>query len=869
MANQKALFTTRQDFERGTTDRFITKEPYIYFDGVEAHGTPAPDTGQVQEIRWLNGGQPEAVPGPVGQAAKFEGQTLHFRNWGFPTMDTGSLSIWAKFTAADLVGWSILATNRGDGWLNKGFHLAVYNGQLNIRTYSSNMSTDNYTSSANFKFEPDKWYHIALIFDDDVNSNIKGVINGEVLITSHLADNITFQYNSLQIGDMDGGYPLQGTILDEFMYLQNENSWSVADAQRYYEQIANGEFIDTQARPGSMILGKGIDGSYPTDEPESWVSPIIDLGGPGQFVDYGYLEVEAQLPSAATSLSFFSRSSSNGTDWEDWTAPDTDGIFQSTNQRYWQIRIDLETTDRLLTPQVDTVRVLEDIFRIPVPDLPDQAIPADTPLRLYKDTEDGLKGLGEAENAYQVMIEEELKGQDNLSFSLPFTDEKRHVIGEEPVEIIANLNNRYYTIKETRDRKDGNGRAFSDFLAEARWTELREWFVNGIEEVNSSARTVLETVFNSIFLEDGDPECDWHVGHVEVDRRRTLRSNWADVLTLLRDIEEIWDGELVFDTKNKFVHFLERTGKDTGVEFTYEKNIKSIERTINTYDLFTRIYPLGREDLDITTVNNGVRYLENTEWVEKLGLKNKIIPHRWKDERYTVPDNLYEDAKIKLDNMSKPQIAYESTIQDLSDLTGHEHEQFDLGDTITVKDYELFEEDRIKNRVVRRNRDVRHPENTTVEISQIKPTLANVQSRQLDDQIRELVASNPLSASDIQQMTVFNNLINSRGDDEFSSWVHTPGGTEFQLANVGFSGAWSYKVEPDFDAEAQLTQTVEGISHRSTYTVSASVATEGELTRGGSEDAFVGIKVLVYYEGDPQPEVHYLQIPDVTSDQGG
>ncbi|WP_427036509.1 phage tail spike protein [Cytobacillus pseudoceanisediminis] len=873
MANQKAIFTTRNEFEAGRIDS-VSFVSYLRFDGENLPTDQSVGGGSYSNSIAWGDGNPTIVDGVVGKASKFNNNHLVWHNWEFPAFSKMSLSFWVKFDPTDFNTWTILATTRGDGYsTNRGIHVAAFTSRsLNIRLYGTNgASIDVYTTTSGQSgklFEAGVWYHVAVIFD---GTNLKAIVNGEQWINIY-AGNITFTTlfeRSFTLGDMIDGnsYPFSG-IIDEFNLCLDDNALTESKAIQYYNEIADGRTIDTQTVDGSIVLAKGFDGLHPTNVPVSWYSPTIDLGGQGQFVDFGYIEAVGQLPSIATTLTFFTRSSADGMAWEEWRQVDIDGMILSTNQRYLEVRIDLATTDGMLTPQLDELRIMEDVYPEPIPELPNTLVRSTDPLTLYIDHENGLSSLGEVKNAYDLIIEEEINGEDKMTFKLPRQDKKRKEVGEDPVEMVAVIGERHYIVKEVIDKRNDDGKIYSEFICEAQWTELRDWYAADIEVVEVSAKTALQTIVANVFREEGDPEFDWTIGRVDIQKKRTLRSDWADVLTLVREVQNTWGGEVLFDTKNKVIHLLDKIGKDSGVRFYYNKNLKNIERTIDTYDLVTRIYPTGKGGLDITTVNNGVPYLENTKWVNGLKLRRKIIPYRWKDERYTIPMNLKEDAQKLLDEMSKPKIAYKLSIHDLSTLSGHEHESFELGDTVTAVDAELFDEE-IVNRIVRRKQDVRKPENTEVELAQPFKTLADIQSRALDDQIQTLVESDPLSTTDVQQMTVFNQLLNSRADDGFSSWVHTANGTQFELANAGFSGAWSFKVTPNFNVDAQLTQTVEGVSHRSTYTVSAAVATEGEITKGSSNDAFVGIKVLVYYEGETQPEVHYLGIPDITTNEGG
>lgn len=873
MAKQKALFTNKEDFNVGMFDFPIV--PYIYFDG-ENMPTDEPliNTGYNQTIKWLNG-SPTPVDGILGKANEFHGESLIWTNWGIPPFDRASISLWVKFAPEDLSGWSILATNRGDGWADRALHVASYNGQLNVRLYGANNpdgtkpSLGLYTDGIDvgtkaFTFQPNVWYHVAIIVDLNLPNRLVALVNGDPKIEAYFTFNFDMNFmNSFTVGDMDGGYSLNGTVIDEVIYAINENAWTKEQALQYYNAIANGVYLDNQTIEGSLCLGKNYEGKYPTT-PVSWITPTIDLGGQGRFVDYGYIQAVGILPSQATTLTFFTRSSSDGANWEEWKQVGEDGKIQSTNTKFLQIRVDFATTDPTQTPILEEIAIFEEVYPPEIVPLPYTKVDADDPLILYRDLEEGLESLGVLKNAYDVIIEEQINGEDILSFKLPKHDKKRKEIGEDAVELVAQIGERYYIVKEVLDKRDNDGKLYSEFICEARWTELRDWYCDEIEVVEVTARKALETIFDSIFYEQGDPKFDWTIGNVEIEKRRTLRSEWKDVLSLIREVQNTWGGEVLFDTKEKRVHLLKQIGNNSGVRFYYNKNLKNIERVIDTYDLITRIYPTGKGGLDITTVNGGVPYLENREWVDKLKLRRKIIPYRWKDERYTIPQNLKEDAQAILDEKSKPRVAYKTNVHDLSTLVGHEHEAFELGDIVTIVDKELFNEE-IVNRIVRRKIDVRKPENTEVELSQPILTLADIRSRAVDKQIETMIGSDPLSTTDVQQMTVFNHLLNSRADEGINGdWVKV--GTGFDIANVGFSGNWSFKVTPDFGKENSLTQTVEGVSHRSTYTVSAAVATEGAITRGSSNDAFVGIKVVVHYQDGGEPDVHYLAVPDVTTE---
>lgn len=874
MANQVKLFTNKEDFRKiGMQDFAIN--PFLYHNGKDW----VVSNSKIRNFFYGNG-TPTVVDGKRGKAMQMNGSHACFGQVGMTAATRYSLSFWVKPTANDISinkSWCILATNRGhasnlgSAYSNQGFHVAIHNadsggvGTLNVRMYgatSINMySNEGVFGRGDFSFVADQWTHVCVIYDQSKPYKAEVYVNGELILFTSADPNLSAGWNnSFTIGDMltSGGasqYPFEGAF-DDVIFAYGADAWTSEQAVDYYNRIQSGQFLDYETTDGSLQLGKDSAGKY-TTTPLSWESEVVDLGADG-FVDYGLLQAVGTVPSG-TSMTFYTRTSADGSTWGSWQKVNAEGEIQSNNFRYLQVRVVFSSSNGTYTPILEAVEILEDQF----PELPNMKVYRNSKLELFHDLETGLSSLGEVKNAYDIMIEEEINGEDILTFKLPVKDKKRQEVGSEPVEMVAKIEDRFYIVKEILDKRDDDGKLYSEFKCEARWTELRDWYVDGIEVVRVDAHKAIETIFSNIFGEIGDPVFDWKIGIVEITKKRTLRSEWKDVLGLLHDVQSTWGGELLFDTKTKTVHLLNKIGKDSGIRFQYTKNLKNVERQIETYDLVTRIYPEGKGGLDITTVNGGVPYLENRTWVDQLNLRRKVIPYKWKDERYTIPLNLMEDAQKMLDEMSKPTVRYAFKVHDLSALTGHEHESFDLGDTVTAIDSELFNEE-IVNRIVRRKIDVRKPENTDVELAQPQKTLADIQARALDDSVRNLVESDPLSTTDVQQMTVFNHLLNSRADEGINGdW--TPIGTDFTIENVGFSGNWSFKVQPDYGRENSLTQTVEGVSHRSVYTISAAVAKEGDITRGSAEDAFVGIKIVVHYQDGGEPDVHYLAVPDITN----
>lgn len=89
-------------------------------------------------------------------------------------------------------------------------------------------------------------------------------------------------------------------------------------------------------------------------------------------------------------------------------------------------------------------------------------------------------------------------------------------------------------------------------------------------------------------------------------------------------------------------------------------DLRSIpEYTGKSTSLCTRLYPVGADNVTIESVNQGLPYVENHSYTDR------IIAKIWKDERYTIPAHLKAAAQEMLDSLCQPETAWEISIHDL------------------------------------------------------------------------------------------------------------------------------------------------------------------------------------------------------------
>lgn len=96
-----------------------------------------------------------------------------------------------------------------------------------------------------------------------------------------------------------------------------------------------------------------------------------------------------------------------------------------------------------------------------------------------------------------------------------------------------------------------------------------------------------------------------------------------------------------------------------GAFATRDLNLKEINYKGKSNDFVTRLYAYGADGLSFSSINNGLPYVDNNTY------SDKIVCAIWKDDRYTIAENLLADAKAKLAVMAVPDRSYDCDVVDL------------------------------------------------------------------------------------------------------------------------------------------------------------------------------------------------------------
>ena len=190
--------------------------------------------------------------------------------------------------------------------------------------------------------------------------------------------------------------------------------------------------------------------------------------------------------------------------------------------------------------------------------------------------------------------------------------------------------------------------------------------------------SVEQTITNAINL--AIVGTGWTVNDNTLKKKRTVRCTNKNALEIVKEIKKTYRVDIVFNTLEKKIEIYEKLGEDKGAYFIDSLNLTALQVQSDSYKFATRIIAEGKDNLTFEDINGGKNYVENFQYSKKI----KTI--YWKDERYTVKESLLEDARAKLEEISKPFTSYNASVLNLAELNPKYKSILDysLGDTITL-----------------------------------------------------------------------------------------------------------------------------------------------------------------------------------------
>lgn len=307
-------------------------------------------------------------------------------------------------------------------------------------------------------------------------------------------------------------------------------------------------------------------------------------------------------------------------------------------------------------------------------------------------------------------------GDRELSFKYPSDGEKVDQLKEE------------YYIRTKDDeyviRKKKTGVKFNEYTAQLNVEELEgAVFPYGFESKEQTIRACLEFAFEGT---------GWKVGVCQITKKRTInKDEETNAWDVLQDCLSTYRVECKIRSLEKTIDIYEQIGADRGRYFIEGLNLKKLTVTSDTYDFYTRLIPLGKDGIGIEWL--GKPYLENYQY------SSKIKTYVWSDERYTNTTSLIEDGIAKLEEMSKPYVAYKADVIDLARQSKKYSSvfDFDIGDTAWMISKSTKTKE--KQRIVKLTEYPESPQSNTVELSNATKTFAEVQQEATDQAKSEAI----------------------------------------------------------------------------------------------------------------------------------
>lgn len=307
-------------------------------------------------------------------------------------------------------------------------------------------------------------------------------------------------------------------------------------------------------------------------------------------------------------------------------------------------------------------------------------------------------------------------GDRELSFKYPSDGEKVDQLKEE------------YYIRTKDDeyviRKKKTGVKFNEYTAQLNVEELEgAVFPYGFESKEQTIRACLEFAFEGT---------GWKVGVCQITKKRTInKDEETNAWDVLQDCLSTYRVECKIRSLEKTIDIYEQIGADRGRYFIEGLNLKKLTVTSDTYDFYTRLIPLGKDGIGIEWL--GKPYLENYQY------SSKIKTYVWSDERYTNTTSLIEDGIAKLEEMSKPYVAYKADVIDLARQSKKYSSVFDydIGDTVWMISKSTKTKE--KQRIVKLTEYPESPQSNTVELSNATKTFAEVQQEATDQAKSEAI----------------------------------------------------------------------------------------------------------------------------------
>ncbi len=237
-------------------------------------------------------------------------------------------------------------------------------------------------------------------------------------------------------------------------------------------------------------------------------------------------------------------------------------------------------------------------------------------------------------------------GQDELHFELPLSDPAYFALNEED-RILETTEQQTFVVKTI-----SGGKSSAKIGCQL---DLRDWKADIRIEYGKkgTAAELLSDFMPASWTLVEEPEADI--------QERSVEMRGPTPLALALQIQKSFGCAVRFDNGTKTAMILWYDRKEVSNAFAVDTvNLRRApEFKGRSTDIYTRLFPIGKDGLRIGSVNNGLDYVEN------LSYTGDVICAVWQDSRYNDAEELKADAQKKVDAASRPERSWKLDLIDL------------------------------------------------------------------------------------------------------------------------------------------------------------------------------------------------------------
>lgn len=269
-----------------------------------------------------------------------------------------------------------------------------------------------------------------------------------------------------------------------------------------------------------------------------------------------------------------------------------------------------------------------------------------------------IKYLGAFTKYSNLKITDSLEaGYKTAQFKMPYLD----LILEEEQKVI--IDNYLYVIKEI----NMENKLYYDVYCRPYFGDLTDKYILSYNPAPSSFEDYLIYLLGNT---------SWkYIINNKVSGILSIPISNCSYFDAIETIKDAFGAELYYDTLNKTIIVNHNNNMNNyDISYTFNNsNLINCKRQSNTYDMITRLIPLGKNGLNISSINNGSIYLDNFDYTKE------IIVGYYINDSITNINDLYSLARKELNKLAYPAITYTINI-------GNLNKPVKLGDNVRIID---------------------------------------------------------------------------------------------------------------------------------------------------------------------------------------